>query len=180
MKKETFWPEVSRYGAIIGGVEVLFLLLGVLFYGSPGLTMLFSTLHIVVFVMLIYLFTKRRSVLYGAEGYSFGEGIKFIFMISLLGGVVAGAYDIVARNWLFPELYREMADVMMATMAQMKLSTQQLIEVKESFEKTLFSPLYVVASDILGICLRGLFFGLFVAAFTRREVDIFQQNNTEK
>lgn len=179
MKKQTFWPEVSRYGAIIGGVEVLFLLLGALFYGKNALTMLFSVLHVAIFVTLIYLFTKRRSVLYGADGYTFGDGMKFIFFVSLLGGVLAGAYDIVARNWLFPGLYREMADTMLVAMAQTKLPTSQLIEVKESLNKTLFSPIYVVGSDVLGLGLRGLFFGLFVAAFTRREVNIFEQSDSE-
>lgn len=182
MKKQTFWPEVSRYGAIVGGVEVVFLLLGALFYGKTALTMIFSVLHVAIFVTLIFLFTKRRSVLYGEAGYTFGDGMKFIFFLSLLAGVLAGAYDIIARNWLFPGLYREMADTMMATMAQMKLSTDQLLELKESFEKTLFSPLYVVGSDVLGVALRGLFFGLFVAPFTRREANIFSQseeNNAE-
>ncbi len=179
MKKQTFWTEVSRYGAIIGALEVLFLLLGALFYGKTGLTMIFSVLHVAIFVTLLYLFTKRRSVLYGAEGYSFGDGMKFIFFLSLLAGVLAGAYDIVARNWLFPGLYREMADTMMAAMAQAKLSTKELLEVKESFDKTLFSPLYVVGSDVLGLALRGLFFGLFIAAFTRREANIFADKKEE-
>lgn len=179
MKKQTFWPEVSRYGAIIGAVEVVFLLLGALFYGKTALTMFFSVLHVAIFVTLIYLFTKRRSMLYGADGYTFGEGMKFIFFVSILGGVLAGAYDIVARNWLFPGLYREMADTMLAAMAQAKLPTGQLAEVKSSLDKTLFSPLYVVGSDVLGLALRGLFFGLFVAAFTRREVNIFEKSDEE-
>lgn len=176
MKKQTFWPEVSRYGAIVGLVEVVFLLLGALFYGQAALTMLFSALHLALFVMLLYLFTKRRSTLYGADGYTFGEGLKFIFWVSLLGGVLAGAYDIIARNWLFPGLYREMADTMLVAMSKAKMTASQLAEVKQSFEKTLFSPIYVVGSDVLGLVLRGLFFGLFISAFTRREVNIFSDD----
>ncbi len=176
MKKQTFWPEVSRYGAIMGVVEVVFLLLGALFYDQATLTMLFSALHLALFVTLLYLFTKRRSTLYGADGYTFGEGLKFIFWVSLLGGVLAGAYDIIARNWLFPGLYREMADTMLVAMSKVKMTSSQLAEVKQNFEKTLFSPIYVVGSDVLGLVLRGLFFGLFIAAFTRREVNIFSDS----
>ncbi len=180
MKKQTFWAEASRYGAIVGVVECLSLLFGALFYGHAAMTMFISVTHVFLFVTLIYLFTKRRSMRYGADGYTFGDGMKFIFWLSLFAGVLAGAYDIIARNWLFPGLYREMADTMLSTMAQLKLSTSELKEMKTSLEKTLFSPLYVVGSDVLGLTLRGLFFGLFVAAFTRRETNIFADPSEPK
>lgn len=42
-------------------------------------------------------------------------------------------------------------------------------------ETVTFSPIWIVLGDTLGMLLRGLFFGLFVAAFIRREPDIFNE-----
>lgn len=95
MRKQTFRSDASRYGAILGGVEIVFLLAGALLRGNE----LLSLLELVVFIFLLYRFTNRRATLYGAaEGYSYGNGLRFIFWISIFAGVVCGAYEIVART----------------------------------------------------------------------------------
>ncbi len=149
MRKQTFRSDASRYGAILGGVEIVFLL---------------------------YRFTNRRATLYGAaEGYSYGNGLRFIFWISIFAGVVCGAYEIVARNWLFPAYYHEQLQQSLVVLSQLKLSNAQLSEVQTMSETVTFSPIWIVLGDTLGMLLRGLFFGLFVAAFIRREPDIFNE-----
>ncbi len=176
MRQQTFWQEASRYGAIVGGVEILFLLMEALLYNSAASALL-SLAHIVVFVTLIYLFTKRRSTLYGAEdGYTYGNGLRFIFYVSIFAGIITGAYEIVARNWFFPGIYREQMQQSMVVLSQMKFySTAQIREISEMSETVLFSPIWVVAGSVFGMILRGVFFGLFVAAFTRREPNIFSE-----
>ncbi len=167
MRKQTFRSDASRYGAILGGVEIVFLLAGALLRGNE----LLSLLELVVFIFLLYRFT-----LYGAaEGYSYGNGLRFIFWISIFAGVVCGAYEIVARNWLFPAYYHEQLQQSLVVLSQLKLSNAQLSEVQTMSETVTFSPIWIVLGDTLGMLLRGLFFGLFVAAFIRREPDIFNE-----
>lgn len=172
MKKQTFWSDVSRYGAILGGVEIVFLLVGALLRGNG----LLSLLELVVFIYLLYRFTNRRATLYGAsEGYSYGNGLRFILWTSIFAGILCGAYEIVARNWIFPAYYHEQLQQSLVALSQLKLSNAQLSEVQAMSEKVSFSPIWIVLGDTLGMLLRGLFFGLFVAAFTRREPDIFNE-----
>lgn len=172
MKKQTFWSDASRYGAILGGVEIVFLLVGALLRGNG----LLSLLELVVFIFLLYRFTNRRAALYGAsEGYSYGNGLRFILWTSIFAGVLCGAYEIVARNWLFPAYYHEQLQQSLVALSQFKLSNAQLSEVQTMSEQISFSPIWIVLGDTLGMLLRGLFFGLFVAAFTRREPDIFNE-----
>lgn len=172
MKKQTFWSDASRYGAILGGVEIVFLLAGALLRGNG----LLSLLELVVFIYLLYRFTNRRAALYGAaEGYSYGNGLRFILWTSIFAGILCGAYEIVARNWLFPAYYHEQLQQSLVALSQLKLSNAQLSEVQAMSEKVSFSPIWIVLGDTLGMLLRGLFFGLFVAAFTRREPDIFNE-----
>ncbi len=176
MKQETFWQEASRYGAIVGAVEILFLLLEALLYKSAASSLL-SLAQIVVFVTLIYLFTKRRATLYGdKEGYTYGNGLRFIFFVSIFAGILCGAYEIAARNWLFPNVYRDQMQQAFVALSQMKLySNTQIREIKEMSETISFSPIWIVLGDVLGMIVRGVFFGLFVAAFTRREPNIFSE-----
>lgn len=172
MKKQTFWSDASRYGAILGGVEIVFLLVGALLRGNG----LLSLLELVVFIYLLYRFTNRRAALYGAsEGYSYGNGLRFILWTSIFAGILCGAYEIVARNWIFPAYYHEQLQQSLVVLSQLKLSNAQLSEVQTMSEKVSFSPIWIVLGDTLGMLLRGLFFGLFVAAFTRREPDIFNE-----
>lgn len=172
MKKQTFWSDASRYGAILGGVEIVFLLVGALLRGNG----LLSLLELVVFIYLLYRFTNRRATLYGAsEGYSYGNGLRFILWTSIFAGILCGAYEIVARNWIFPAYYHEQLQQSLVALSQLKLSNAQLSEVQAMSEKVSFSPIWIVLGDTLGMLLRGLFFGLFVAAFTRREPDIFNE-----
>ena len=174
MKKQTFWNEVSRDGATLGAVEVVFLLVSTLLARHQGGGMVLSLLHLAVFITLLTLFTKRQAASCGAEGFSYGKGLKYIFFVSLFAGILCGAYEIVARNWFFPELYRETVKSALTGMAQSNLfSGSQLAAMKDSMETMFFSPFWVVFTDVLGMVIRGLFFGLFVAAFTRREPDIF-------
>lgn len=172
MKKQTFWSDASRYGAILGGVEIVFLLLGALLHGNK----LISLLELVVFIALLYRFTKRRATLYGAaEGYSYGNGLKFILWTSIFAGILCGAYKIIARNWLFTSYYHEQLQQSLMALSQIRLSNSQLEEIQSVSETTLFSPIWIVLGDTLGMMLRGLFFGLFISAFTKREPDVFNQ-----
>lgn len=172
MKKQTFWSDASRYGAILGGVEIVFLLVGALLRGNG----LLSLLELVVFIYLLYRFTNRRATLYGAsEGYSYGNGLRFILWTSIFAGILCGAYEIVARNWIFPAYYHEQLQQSLVALSQLRLSNAQLSEVQAMSEAVSFSPIWIVLGDTLGMLLRGLFFGLFVAAFTRREPDIFNE-----
>lgn len=172
MKKQTFWSDASRYGAILGGVEIVFLLVGALLRGNG----LLSLLELVVFIYLLYRFTNRRAALYGAsEGYSYGNGLRFILWTSIFAGILCGAYEIVARNWIFPAYYHEQLQQSLVALSQLRLSNAQLSEVQAMSEAVSFSPIWIVLGDTLGMLLRGLFFGLFVAAFTRREPDIFNE-----
>lgn len=170
MKKQTFWSDASRYGVIVGSAEILFLLAGALLRGNG----LISLLELVTFITLLYLFTKRRATLYGgAEGYSYGDGLRYILWVSIFAGILCGAYEIIARNWLFPAYYREQLQQSLVVLSQLKMTNAQLTEAKSMSETMLFSPIWIVLGDTLSMLLRGLFFGLFISAFTRREPEIF-------
>ena len=171
MKENKFFEDAARYGAYLGLVEVAFTALRTWKPSS-----LLSLAEVVVFITLLVVFTKRRAALYGngEEGYSYGRCLKFIVCMSAFAGVLTGAFAIIASNFLYPEKYHELIDSVVGALAQTGMYAGAMLErVKTIYEQMFFSPLWVVVTNVLSMVLRGLFFGLFVAAYTRREPQMF-------
>ncbi|MCH5335291.1 MAG: DUF4199 domain-containing protein [Alistipes sp.] len=173
MVKTKFWEDAARYGAYLGLADAAFQLLNT--WKPSGLL---SLVHIVVIVTLLVMFTKRRVALYGAEGYSYGQCWKYIFFVSVFAGILLGAYSVVASNFLFPEKYRELVSRSLSVVAQTGIYSDDMLRgLSGMYEKLFFSPLWVVLTNVLGAALRGAFYGLFIAAFTKREAPVFPDNN---
>lgn len=99
MKDNSFFSDVLRDGALLGLVMALsrtlenYLQLQV----DMPITKMYlllsleTILSIVVFVWLLYRFSKRRSLSANErEGYTYGQGLVYAFVISLLTGIVVG------------------------------------------------------------------------------------------
>lgn len=170
MDNTKFYEDAARCGAVVGVAEVAFTALEA--WKPSGFV---SLLEVAVFVTLLAVFTKRRAVRYGGEeGYSYGRCLKFILCMSLFAGILAGAYAIVASNFLYPDKYHEIIDKTIGALAQTGLYADAMLEqVKGLYEKMFFSPIWVVLTNMLSMAIKGLFFGLFVAAYARREPQMF-------
>lgn len=104
MTKTNFWNDAAKYGAFMAIAQILFSTAG-LFWRSS----LLSFLSVVVIVLMIYYFTRRRVTLYGTdEGYSYGQCMKFIFWMACFSGILWGAWEIVGRNLFFADRYEAM------------------------------------------------------------------------
>lgn len=170
MTKTNFWNDAAKYGAFMAIAQILFSTAG-LFWRSP----LLSFLSVVVIVLMIYFFTRRRVTLYGAdEGYSYGQCMKFIFWMACFSGILWGAWEIVGRNLLFAVRYEAMLQENMQVMATI-YSEQQLELVAPMMRSIFFSPIWVVVSSVVGSIFQSCFFGLFISGLTRRNPDIFSE-----
>ncbi|MEG1405675.1 MAG: DUF4199 domain-containing protein [Alistipes sp.] len=175
MKKKNLWNEAAKYGAILALVSIAFTVAQM--YLQNGVL---SFTSLLVYVLLLYYFTKRRVQLYGAgdNGYSYGQCLKFIFCMVLFAGILNGAYQIVASNWLFTEKYDEMLSMSIASMETIGIYNKAQLDLMTSMGQTLYhSPIYLMFAGVLGSVIKGVFFGLFVAAFTSRNPNIFNSNN---
>lgn len=174
MENTKFWEDAARYGAYVGLAQAAFTELEA--WHQSGLL---SLLHIVVYVALLTVFTRRRAKLYGGRnGYSYGKCLKFIFFMSLFAGVMMGAYTIAASNFIRPEWYRQLIGSTVDTLAATKLYTQQMLkQVQGLYEKMFFSPIWVVVTCVCSQVVSGTFFGLFISAFTRREAPLYGGND---
>ncbi len=173
MERKNYWNELLKYGAIVGVVEIAASALGMMTSST-----LISLLALVAYIYLMYSFTGQRAAQMPAErGFSYGDGWKFIVMIGLFAGFLTGVYEIFARNIFFTARYEEAMAQAMGIMAQSMKG--QMSEFKEVMHKTMYSPVMILFSGVLGGFIKGAFFGLFIAAFTSRKPDIFAGKQNE-
>lgn len=171
MKKTNFWNDAAKYGALVALAAIVFNVLGLL---MPSLSWLW-VISLAVYLYLIYIFTKRRATICGTpDGYTYGQCFGFIVAMALFAGFLLGVWQIVAAKWIFVEQYAEMSKASLSMLANTGLYTADQLEMIVSMLK---SPLMMILGSILGAVIKGAFFGLFVAAFTKREPDVFAQND---
>lgn len=175
--KNKFWNEASRGGAILGLTVMAFALLGMVLPQSIGFVL--NLASFVVTLYLLFYFTKRRADQFPKEGYSYAQCLGFIVAMGIFAGIIAGAYQIVASNFLFPEKYEEMYNTIIATYAQMGTFDNNMMDTMKTLMRSyLFSPIPVLITQVLASIFTYGFYGLFVALGTKREADIFD-NTTE-
>ena len=175
--KNKFWNEASRGGAILGLTAMAFALLGMVLPQSVGFVL--NLASFVVTLYLLFYFTKRRADQFPKDGYSYAQCLGFIVAMGIFAGIIAGAYQIVASNFLFPEKYEEMYNTIIATYAQMGTFDNNMMDTMKTLMRSyLFSPIPVLITQVLASIFTYGFYGLFVALGTKRESDIFD-NTTE-
>lgn len=175
--KGTFWQDASRGGAVIGLVYV----------ASSALSMYFSAvamfLPIVTTVVVIYLmiyYTRKRAAMFVKEGYHYGKCFGFSVAMGLFAGIVTGAYEIVAANYLFTEEYHYALSIEVQMMRDLyggMLTADSLNMVEDMLRAAMFSPIWVLLSQIFAQASNKAFFGLFVAMAAKRAPQLFDEDS---
>lgn len=176
--KNTFWNEASRGGAILGVTTAVFALAGMVVPTSVGFVI--SVANFVVTLYLLFHFTKRRADKFVKEGYNYAQCLGFIVAMGIFAGIIAGATQIVASNFLFPEKYEEIYNTTLAAYAQMGTFDNNAMDLlKATMRSFLFSPIPVLISQVVASIFTYGFYGLFIAVGTKREADIFDNSSSE-
>lgn len=177
MEKSTFWSDASRAGAIIGLVNIVVSALAML---MPKLSFALSLVNLVATLYLLFVYTRRRANLAGAEGFTYGQSLGFMVATGIFTGIIAGAYQIVAGNWLFTEQFEASYEQAMAAIAQLGNSGVDMAQMEELYRTLLFSPLPVLLTGIFSGVLTHGFYGLFLSIATKREPDLFEAEEDDE
>jgi hypothetical protein len=176
MKKSSFWSDASRGGAIIGLICAALALLGMLI---PSVAFVFSLANFVAIIYLLFHFTRSRSALYTKEGFTYSQSLGFIIAMAIFTGIVMGAYQIIASNFLFTEKFEETLSQVIATYSQMGVMDNATMDKMSGMMRNyMFSPIYVLLSNILSYIFYFAFIGFFISIGTKREPDLFDQEDS--
>ena len=177
--KNKFWNEASQGGAIIGLVTVTLSFVGM--YVPQSVNFVLSLVSFVATIYLLFYLTRRRAAKFAKEGYSYAQCLGFIVAMGVFAGIVAGAYQIVASNFLFPEKFEEVYNNVIATYAQMGTFDNNMMDTMKTLMRSyIFSPIPVLISQVLASIFTYGFYGLFIAIGTKREADIFDNASEDE
>lgn len=178
MTKSSFWRDASQGGAGVGLAGVIFSLAGML-WSAGGF--IFNLANFVVTIYLLFYYTRRRSMLYSAEeGFSYTQSLGFIVAMGIFAGIIAGAYQVVASNFLFTEMFEQTVATSLETLKQTGIYNNEMMDQMSGLMRSyIFSPIPVLISNVVGNMLIFGFYGLFISIGTKREIDIFSTDDQE-
>lgn len=181
MEKQNFWNDAAKYGAIIGGVLAVSLILETMMTLSGNMKlyalMMIEWIGVVVLhYYLLHRFTQNRSKLYSAEeGFSFGQGYVCILTMSAFAGIIVGGVQYIYLHLIMgysnytSRLVEALTD-MMAMGGGVPASMESVMA--QSLEQIQGAPepsvLATVWSGIWVSLLFGAVFGLVIAGVLSR------------
>lgn len=178
MKKSSFWSDASRCGAIVGAVNVVTSLLGMLL---PSIAFVSGLVNFVATVYLLFYFTRKRANLFIEEGYTYSQSLGFIVASGLFVGVVCAVYQIIASNFLFTEQMEQTLSTTIAELQKTGVYDGEMIKQLASMMRSyMFSPIAVLWSQVLGNVLYLGFLGLFISVGTKREPVLFEVQEADE
>lgn len=177
MKKSTFWSDASHCGAVVGLVNIAFSALSML---MPKLSFILGLANMVLTIYLLFYYSRRRASLFSQEGFTYGQALVFMLASGIFLGILTGAYQIVATNWLFPAQFEKTFDEMLMAISQIGISGDELDEMMEMYRSMIFSPLPSLLTNIFSGVLTAGFYGLFIAIGVKREPDLFDTEEDDE
>lgn len=177
MAKNAFWNEASRCGAIVGLVNVAFEL-GKM--SVPSIAFVLGLANFVVTIYLLWRFASRRAKSFGNEGFTYGQSLGFIVAMGIFAGIITGAYQILASNFLFVDKYEAVYNTLIATYSQMGVvDNATMASMTKIYRAMFFSPIWVLITSIASGALGYGFYGLFISIGAKREPDMFDSSDEE-
>ncbi|MCC8035783.1 MAG: DUF4199 domain-containing protein [Rikenellaceae bacterium] len=170
--RRSFWPDALKGGIGIGLIWVICSLVALQI--APGLgRSLVSLLAFLFLGYFLFYFTRQRSSNYGSLGFSYGQGIGFIFAMMLFAGIIVFAGEFLAVNFVAPDHYEELGLAALENNSKYDPDSPE----GEMMELIVGSPIFWGMVAAMRVVFLGGLIGLFTSSFVKRQPDIFADEN---
>lgn len=198
MKPSIFLNDMLTKGAILGGVMLLSSVAetAMLYYGKSMSWIVVMSVECIVamavYCYLVYRFTKGYATLVLSERkqmpfFTYGNGFSYATSISMLAGVIVALGGYMFRHYVvgYENYVSATVKVLQDYLSQTEMPASMVGTYDQMFktlqaqeEPSLISSIF---SGVWTYLVAGTFVGLIVAAFTKREPKIFdnQENQNE-
>lgn len=193
MNNKTFFSDAMMAGAIVGVVMALSRIFEryELFFSTSELLSVVTpyaiewVLMVGIFVWLLFFFTRRRAKAADAEvGFSYGQALSFVLVVSMLTGIIVGLADTIFINAMGYDVYvdgmvsriAEMRNLYIEaglTQADVKSFDEMAAAARMTEQPSIFMNIFV---DLYNYILFGGLPGLIIAAIVRRQPE-YRVNN---
>jgi hypothetical protein len=193
MNNKTFFSDAMMAGAIVGVVMALSRIFEryELFFSTSELLSVVTpyaiewVLMVGIFVWLLFFFTRRRAKAADTEvGFSYGQALSFVLVVSMLAGIIVGLADTIFINAMGYDVYvdgmvsriAEMRNLYIEaglTQADVKSFDEMAAAARMTEQPSIFMNIFV---DLYNYILFGGLPGLIIAAIVRRQPE-YRVNN---
>lgn len=172
----SIWADAPKSGAVIGVIVTVMLFLKVWLTGLGGILLIAELLAV---GYCIYYFSRLRSQMYGAWGYTYGQSMSYIMVMMLFAGFIYGIGYYFVVNYIAAGYFSTALD---QSLEQMRGAFGGLVtdESIENAFQILRSPLYWIFYGIMAMLIYGGLIGLFVSIFVKRDPEQLNNHNDEQ
>ena len=170
--------SLSKVAMLFGSYYGLANIVIMLFFYLIGAEMqsgLPSFLNYATWIAFLFLGIKsyRDSDLGGSISYS--RSVLTGIMISVFGALLITSFTVILYSFIDPSLPGKMQEAIQKELIENGMPEEKVDEALSRM-KSMFSPVGLVVSGVLGSAFMGFFITLFIAIFTRKEQNPFQNN----
>ncbi len=177
MKNTGFWRNAAVCGAIIGAVDAVITVF-IIGFNLQGHHI--GLLEFLLFLFLVWYFTRRYAVSRGDRGCPYADCLGYIAAMMLFAGAVYGIIYAISVATFLGEQTAMAIEQSIEQVEQLGLYTSpQLKQSKSIMTFLMTNPFAIFITSTLSLIFRGVFFGLFISLLTKRPENIFadeQQN----
>ncbi len=172
MTKKQFWQSASNWGLICGVALFLTSLVSwACKFEAKEMSWPVEFMHFAVICPLILYTGFRNARLCGAQGYSYGRAVGYLFAMLMFAGIVYGVGRFLTINFIAREYYDVIMEKGRAALDVYHGTPQYDMALKIFHWMT--NPIALIISGIIEMVVKGGVLGLVLAAFFKKNPDIF-------
>ncbi len=183
MNKKEFWKSASNWGLICGAALFVMNIIGwALKLETTHGGWLYELLLFAVICPLIIYTGKRNAALTGAEGYSYGRAVGYVFAMMLFAGIAYGVGRFVMMNFIARDYYDAFSASSFDVMLKMYQGTaleEQAITMRHQMIRMMANPIYLIFVSVIMFLAKGGFLGLILSPIFTKKPDIFAEQTNE-
>ena len=173
MSKKQFWQSASTWGLICGvALFVVSLISWACKFEAKQMGWPIELMHFAVICPLILYTGFRNARLCGAQGYSYGRAVGYLFAMLMFAGIVYGVGRFLMVNFIAREYYDVINAKAIETIAAAYQGTPMAEQV-HTMARWMTNPIWLIVIGVLEMVVKGGVLGLVLAAFVTRKPDFF-------
>ena len=182
MTKKQFWQSASNWGLICGaGLFAISILAWLLKLDNGSMSWVAEFMRFVLIFAIIFYTGRRNAAIAGAEGYSYGRAVGFVFAMMMFAGIVAGVGQFLMSNFIARDYYDVLNAAQSEAILRMYQGTpmeSQMVSMGDQMVRMLSNPFLLIFGSVLNFVGKGGFLGLILCAFVTKKPDIFADNTS--
>jgi hypothetical protein len=183
MTKKDFWRSASNWGLICGAALFVMNIVGwLLKLETTSGGWLYELLLFIVICPLIIYTGRRNAALCGAEGYSYGRAVGYVFAMMLFAGIAYGVGRFVMVNFIARDYYDAISAGSFDALLQAYQGTpmeEQMITMRHQGLRLMSNPIVLIINGIIMLVCKGGFLGLILSPIFTRKPDFFAPSDNE-